>query len=143
MAGLSGPQRVAVWVVALVAGAAAVGLIGVAVLVDLDTGDRTASIVGAVVSLAGLAVSVVALVRTSSSAGSGGRRVRAGRGGVAAGGDVIGNAIGDGSEVVGRLNPPAPGGRRGLAADVEAGRDGVAAAGDVRDNAIGDNSERR
>ncbi|MCX5610068.1 hypothetical protein OHB39_21155 [Streptomyces sp. NBC_00047] len=132
------------WVVAVLAGVLAVGLIGVAALVDLETGDRTASIVGAVVSLAGLVVAVIALAQTSSGSGSGGgRRVRAGRGGVAAGGDLTGNAIGRGSTVVGPQSATRAGGLRGRAADVYAGRDGVAAAGDVRDNALGDDSERR
>ncbi|MER6022089.1 hypothetical protein [Streptomyces anulatus] len=55
--------RIVVWAVAVGCGLVAVGLIVVAFVVDLETADQTASIAGALVGLAGLAVSVYALRR--------------------------------------------------------------------------------
>ncbi|MET9450876.1 hypothetical protein [Streptomyces cinerochromogenes] len=122
------------------AGLASVGLI-VALVVNPDVADRTASVTGAVVGLAAFALSVVTLGRDSGSGVR--RRVRSGQGGIAAAGDVIGNAVGDRSKVIGA--PTTPGSNRAAEqpADVRAGRDGIAAAGDVRDNALGEGSERR
>ncbi|NBE52212.1 hypothetical protein [Streptomyces boluensis] len=139
MAGVSGAARVALWVVAVVAGVVSVGLI-VSLVVNPEAADRTASVTGAVVGLAALVVSVIGLVRAPG--GNGVRRVRAGRGGVAAGGDAVGNATGRGSKVVGAPSAPRPGAPYDGDADVRSGRGGVAAAGDVRDNAVGDESER-
>lgn len=140
MAGVSGAARFALWAAAVVAGVVSLGLIGVAVMVDLDTADRVASVAGAVVALVGLFVAVVALTQPSS--GRGMRRVRTGRGGVAAGGDMGGNAIGDRSKVTSPRRAPGSAMRRRGADDVIAGRGGVASGGDMRDNAIGDDSER-
>ncbi|MDV9202715.1 hypothetical protein [Streptomyces sp. Wh19] len=88
----SGAARAWVWVTAGLALLAAVGLALVAVLADLDTAGQAASVVGSVVGLAALLVSVVTLFRGGGS-GSG-RRVRAGRGAVAAGGNITGSALG-------------------------------------------------
>ncbi|GGK21134.1 hypothetical protein GCM10011583_61350 [Streptomyces camponoticapitis] len=46
----------------------AVALVLVAVLVDLDTGDRVASVAGAVTGLAGFTVALVALLREPAAA---------------------------------------------------------------------------
>lgn len=124
-------------VTAVVAGAATLGLVLVAVLADLDTAGQAASVVGAVVALAALVVSVLALGGTPAP----GRRVRAGRGAVAAGGDITGSALGAHSKVTGPRTPPAP--ARHTQADVHATRDGIATGGDITDSALGEGSERR
>ncbi|WP_299542175.1 hypothetical protein [uncultured Streptomyces sp.] len=138
---VSRAARVAVWVVAVVAGMVSAGLV-VALVVDPDMADRTASVTGAVVGLAAFVLAVVTLVRSPGTSG-GGRRVRGGRGGIAAGGNITGNAIGDRSRVIGPPTTAGPGSAGGQDADVRTGRDGIAAGGDVTDNALGDDSERR
>ncbi|MFB6507538.1 MULTISPECIES: hypothetical protein [unclassified Streptomyces] len=126
-----------VWVM-VVTGLATVGLVLVAVLADLNTAGQVASVVGAVV---GLAAFLVTLFRSGGASG-GGRRVRAGRGGVAAGGSITGSALGKDSKVTGpRTVPGRSPGRRG-GDDVRAGRDGVAAGGEITDSALGEGSER-
>ncbi|MFJ8884514.1 hypothetical protein ACIRJR_14065 [Streptomyces sp. NPDC102402] len=137
----SGAARVVVWVVAVVAGVVSAGLI-VALVVDPDMADRTAGVTGAIVGLAAFVLSVLTLLR-SPGTGSGGRRVRAGRGGIAAGGNITGNAIGDRSKVIGSPTPSGPAPAGGQGTDVQAGRDGIAAGGNITDNAVGDGSERR
>ncbi|MEU6826226.1 hypothetical protein ABZ921_36910 [Streptomyces atriruber] len=159
MAVLAGVRRRGVaWGVAVAGAAAAVGLTLVALLVDLDTADRVASLVGAVAGLAGLGFSAYALVQPDGSGSGGGngsgngggsaRVVRArGRGAVAAGGDVTGNAFGASSRTVnGRPGPqpptPRPSTPGSVGGHVSARGDGaVAAEGDVRGNAFGDGSE--
>ncbi|MFJ6902575.1 hypothetical protein [Streptomyces hokutonensis] len=141
---LTGAARVWVWVTAVVTGLAAAGLTLVAVLADLDTAGQAASVAGAVVGLAALLVSVIALLRSSGSGGSsgGGRKVRTGRGGVAAGGNITGSAIGKNSKVTGpRTRPGTPSAARD-GDDVRAGRNGVATGGDITDSALGEGSER-
>jgi hypothetical protein len=143
---VTGAARVWVWVTAVGTGLATIGLILLAVLGDLDTAGQAASVVGAVVGLAALVVSVVALFRTSSSgAGAGGGRgVRAGRRAVAVGGNITGSAIGKNSKVTGPPSTPgsAATAPRGDGDDVRARRDGIAAGGDVTDSALGEGSER-
>lgn len=126
-------------VVAWAAGVVALGLIGVAVFVDLDSGDRIASVVGAVV---GLAVAAYTFVGPS---GSSGRRIRAGRGATVIDGDVSGSAVGRGSKVVGPRTAPRTGPRRarGSDDDVRVGPESKVVLGDVTDSALGDESERR
>ncbi|MFD2012505.1 hypothetical protein [Streptomyces narbonensis] len=126
-------------VVAWAAGVVALGLIGVAVFVDLDSGDRIASVVGAVVGL------VVAAYTFVGPSGSSGRRIRAGRGATVIDGDVSGSAVGRGAKVVGpptapRTGPPRA---RGADDDVRAAPGGKVVLGDVTDSALGDESERR
>ncbi|MFF9556285.1 hypothetical protein ACF1DY_10745 [Streptomyces albus] len=140
MAG-AGRQAV-VWGTAVVSTVAAVGLAAVAWLGDLDTAGQAASVVGAVVGLAGLVVSVFTLARPANGGAAVGARVRAGRGGVAAGNDVSGSAVGAGSQVVGSPSPaPSPSPAAG-GSDVRARRGGVAAGRNITDSAIGDNSHR-
>ncbi|MFC8208381.1 hypothetical protein [[Kitasatospora] papulosa] len=142
---VSGAVRVGVWTVAVVAGVVSAGLI-VALVVNPDMADRTASVTGTVVGLAAFVLALITLVHnaaTSPGTSGGGRRVRAGRGGIAAGGNVTGNAIGDRSKVVGPATPPGPTPAGGQDRYVRAARDGIAAGGDVTDNALGDDSERQ
>ncbi|WP_135785854.1 hypothetical protein [Streptomyces bauhiniae] len=127
--------RIWTWVTAVVAGAATLGLVLVAVLADLDTAGQAASVVGAVVALAALVVSVLALGGTAP-----GRRVRAGRGAVAAGGNITGSALGTNSKVTGPHTPPTP--ARRPHDDVHASRDAIATGGDITDSALGEGSER-
>ncbi|MET7610087.1 hypothetical protein [Streptomyces seoulensis] len=121
---------------AVVAGAATLGLVLVAVLADLDTAGQAASVVGAVVALAALVVSVLALGGTPTQ----GRRVRADRGAVAAGGNITGSALGPHSKVTGPHTPPTP--ARRTRSDVHASRDAIATGGDITDSALGEGSER-
>lgn len=136
--------RPALWALAVVAGAGAAALAGVAVWGDLDTADRVASVVGASAALLGLVVSVVALARTSGQ-GDGGPRYRAGRGAVLIDGDANRSAIGKNSRVVAPLTPaPPPGGQRTTRpSDVKAARDSTVVLGNATDVALGRDSERR
>ncbi|MEV0874752.1 hypothetical protein AB0I86_26755 [Streptomyces sp. NPDC049950] len=138
---VSGAVRVGVWTVAVVAGVVSAGLI-VALMVNPDMADRTASVTGAVVGLAGFVLALITLVHIPGT-GGGGRRVKAGRGGIAAGGNITGNAIGDRSKAVGPPTQAGTAAASGQDTDVRAARDGLAAGGDVTDNALGDDSERR
>ncbi|TWE21571.1 hypothetical protein FB465_6763 [Kitasatospora atroaurantiaca] len=122
------------WVWRVVAGACAVGTVALvltAVLVDLESADKAASVVGAVVALAGLVVSVWQITAVSTGGSQdppGAVQVHAsGAQSLAVGGDVIGSAIGKGSKVVGQ--PPVAPGRSGPGVDDAARRD-VRASGD-------------
>lgn len=141
---MSDIRRRVMWAVAALCGVAGVGLILVAVLVDLDTADRTASVVGAVVALVGLALSTYSLLQVPANAG--GTTTAHGRGAIAASGSVSGNAIGARSKV--SAAPPAPGAPQtnsvSLSPQVDSrGEGAVAAGGDISGNAIGDDSEVR
>ncbi|MFI8916405.1 hypothetical protein ACIGW4_32945 [Streptomyces sp. NPDC053513] len=118
------------------------GLVAVAVFVDLDTGDRAASIVGAAAGLAGLALALrqgTTLAPPSPSAVppvSGARSVRAG--------GSIGRAVtGDGhtlthpSPTIPSGDTPAPGGPSGAAPGVP-GERGVEAGGSIGEAITGD-----
>ncbi|MFF7777537.1 hypothetical protein ACFZCG_24375 [Streptomyces tanashiensis] len=124
----------------------AVGLLVVLVVADLDTGDKVASLVGAILAGAGLVVAVLSLVR--DNAPPVGREVRAGQGGVAAGGDITGSALGASSRVstqppggpapvdaAGAVGPPAGSG------SVIADPGGIAAGGDISGSALGEGSQ--
>ncbi|MFF8269503.1 hypothetical protein ACF059_19235 [Streptomyces sp. NPDC016562] len=131
-----------VWVAGGVCGLVAVGLVMVAVFVDLDTGDRTASIAGAVIGLAGCLLSIYFGTRGSAS-GSGAVRAR-GRGAVAAGGSVSGNAVGKNAKVTRTANPSAPAAPAPAVTQPEVtarGAGAVAAGTDVTHNAIGEGSQ--
>lgn len=142
MAG-AGRQAV-VWGTAVASAVVAVGLAAVAWLGDLDTAGQAASVVGAVVGLAGLVVSVFTLARPANGGAAVGVRVRAGRGGAASGNDVYGSAVGAGSRVTGPATAlsPAPGNPPAGGSDVRARRGGAAAGRNITDSAIGDNSRR-
>lgn len=143
---VSETRRRVMWAVAALCGVTGVGLVLVAVLVDLDSADRTASVVGAVVALVGLALSTYALLQASANAGGAARAY--GSGAIAAGGSISGNAVGTRSKVSAapasaapstpQTNPVTPG------LQVESrGEGAVAAGGDISGNAIGDDSEVR
>ncbi|MFE7902022.1 hypothetical protein ACFU3E_31885 [Streptomyces sp. NPDC057424] len=144
----TGARRIVAWLVGAVCLAVVSWLVVTAVL-DLPTGDSTASVVAAVVAVIGLGLSGITLLRTPGSTGSGpgsGRtlRVRArGRGSIAAGGDVRGNAVGARAKVTGATGGPA-GDRPGRGErDVSArGTGAIGAGGNIVDNAIGEDSER-
>jgi len=68
---MAGSGRSLVWTVAVLSGAAAVGLGLMVWLVDLNTAGQAGSVAGAVVSLISLALSVYALLQQSGSSGSG------------------------------------------------------------------------
>jgi hypothetical protein len=139
---MTGTPRVWISVTAMLTGLATVGLALVAVFADPDTTERTVGMVGAVGSLVGLLVSVIALFRSTGGGPTGGRRVRGGRGSVVAGGNITGSAIGTSSKVTGPHTTPSSTAARRNADDVRAGRDGIAAGGDITDSALGEGSER-
>lgn len=126
------------WSTAVLCAAAGVGLVVVAVVVDLDTADRAASVVGGVVALCGTVLTVYQVL----SAGGAATGIRAqGARAVAAGGSISGNAMGTRSRVVGSAAGSAPGSAV-TGGSVEAVGDGALAAGQgVSGNAIGDDSE--
>ncbi|MEU9557277.1 hypothetical protein [Streptomyces fumanus] len=130
---MSGAARV--WTVgtAVVAGLASVSLIVFAVMADLDTAGQAASVAGAVVGLAALVVSVIALFRTGSPA-AGARSVQAG--------GAVGRAVtGDRNRLRSGAAPiPAPtsGPSSGQAVP---GERGVSAAGDIGHAVTGDENE--
>ncbi|MFE9743110.1 hypothetical protein [Streptomyces sp. NPDC006477] len=116
------------------------GLVAVAVFVDLDTGDRVASIVGAAAGLAGLALALrqgtTPAPPPATPPVSGARSVRAGA--------SIGRAVtGDGHTLThpSPTNPPAsapaPGGTSGTAPGVP-GERGVEAGGSIGEAITGD-----
>ncbi|RAG82364.1 hypothetical protein DN069_28010 [Streptacidiphilus pinicola] len=116
------------------------GLLALIVMRDLNTASLAASVVGAIAGIAGAAFAAIALLRNPDAGSAAGtRRVWAGEGGIAAGGDITGNAFGTNSTV------KVSGSRRRGAAqpdqshrDVKAGRDGIVAGGDITGNAIGE-----
>ncbi|MFB8237571.1 hypothetical protein ACFC58_13565 [Kitasatospora purpeofusca] len=130
------------WTVAAVCAAAGAGLVAVALWVDLETADKVASVVGALLALVGLAFTVRALLRerppaAGATAGGGDAcgggavrevRVRVEGGGVGAGGDITaaGTVRSNGSEREGGVPPRVD--RR----DVHVtGRGSVGAGGDI------------
>lgn len=133
---MTGVRRVAMWAGAVLCAAAGVGLVVIAAVVDLDTADRAASVVGGVVALGG---TVGMLYQILAGGGAAGVRAQ-GNHAIAAGGSITGNAIGRRSRVAGAgagpANGPAP-----AAGGVEAVGDGsLAAGGNVSGNAVGDDS---
>ncbi|MCX2184916.1 hypothetical protein KV205_30960 [Streptomyces sp. SKN60] len=133
------------WVVAGLAAVLAAGLVVVVLVMDLEQGEKIASVAGAVVSVLLAGFTVV----TAQPAGQG-RRIRAGRGATVIDGSVTGSALGRGSKVTGPPTTPAPapappsgGAPRPPVDGVSGGRDSTVILGDVRDSALGDESERR
>ncbi|MFG2875530.1 hypothetical protein ACGFYU_11075 [Streptomyces sp. NPDC048337] len=133
MAGSEGGRWV--WrAVLLLSAAVAVALVLVSVLVDLDTGNRVASVVGAVAGVGGVALAVHGLTRPAPAAGD--RSVQAGQG--------IGRAVtGDNN----RLHGPAPAVPAPAPSPAPAppvpGERGVAAAGGIGEAVTGDGNEQR
>ncbi|MFF3015419.1 hypothetical protein [Streptomyces sp. NPDC057939] len=137
---MAGTARRVVWGAVVVSALLVVGLLVVVLVFDLDTGDKVASLVGAGLAAAGFVVAVVALVRPANTSGG----VRAGQGGVAAGGSINGSAVGANSRVSGQAAPAAPG-AGGIApsggGQVTAEPGGIAAGGDITGSALGDGSQ--
>ncbi|MEV8099848.1 hypothetical protein [Kitasatospora sp. NPDC085879] len=117
--------------------------------VDLEAANMAASVVGAVVALAGLTLSVWQLLPASGAAEVGIRVQATGPHSVAAGGDITRNAFGARSKV-GSAPGSAPGSPAGPSApvvgpaegrQVEAVDGGLAAGGAMGRNAVGDDAE--
>ena len=134
---MSQMARRVVVAVAVLCGLLAVGLVVVALVVDLDTADRSASVAGSVLSAVGLAISVYALNRNSTPPVSGARSVVAG--------GSIGRAVtGDGNHLsTPALALPAPGTppQSGTTTVPAAGERGVSAGGTIHDAVTGDNNQ--
>lgn len=133
--------RVWIWATTVLTAVGTISLALLAVLADSDTTQQTVGVVGAIVAMLGLLVSVIALFRTTGGP-SNGRRVRGGRGSVAAGGNITGSAIGKNSKVTGPHSTHVGTLPRTSGDDVRAGKDGIAAGGDITDSALGEGSER-
>jgi hypothetical protein len=137
-------RRLAAWVVGVISLGVIVALIVTAVF-DLQKGDSTASVTAGVVAVVGLAISAITLIMSRAPGGPPPARAQVrskGRGAIAAGGNVSGNAIGKDAKVTGLSIGPATR-SRGERSDVAAeGSGAISAGGDITDNAIGEGSER-
>ncbi|MFJ3802794.1 hypothetical protein ACIPSJ_41810 [Streptomyces sp. NPDC090088] len=128
---MQGWKRVAVVLVAVVCAAAAIGLTAVAFAVDLETANQVASIVGALVGLAGFVVSAWALLRSARET------VEASNGAVAAGNDIGRVVKGNNNRATGAL--PTPPSAAGLGTSSKAdGLGSVAAGGSIGEVIGGD-----
>ncbi|MFF0201225.1 hypothetical protein [Streptomyces sp. NPDC005017] len=122
---MTGWKKIALVVVAVMCAVAAVGLTVVAFLADLETANQVASIVGALVGIAGFLVSLWALLR------SGGAGVEASNGGVAAGRSIGRVVTGNNNRLNGAVPMPASsGGPGGSGGSSKADGRGSTAAGD-------------
>lgn len=124
---------------AVVSGTVIVGLVAIAAL-DLDQGNRVASVIAAVVAILALLVSIVQMTRqpaTKTEVQSEGANA------LAAGGDVAGNAIGDHSTVFGTASSSPRQTTTNPTASNSEGQGSIAAGGSILDNAIGDGSVRK
>jgi hypothetical protein len=144
-----GTRRVCAWMVGTLCLIIIVGLIVTAVF-DLQIGDSTSSVIIGVTAVIGLAISTITLIMNSANTPTGSSaampaRIRSkGRGALAAGGSIRGNALGKNAKVIGPMSaapptaaPATPG------SDVSArGTGAMSAGGDIADNAVGEESER-
>ncbi|MGW5068807.1 hypothetical protein ACWEQJ_22270 [Streptomyces cyaneofuscatus] len=146
--------RIIVWGASVLCVLVAVGLGALAVAGDLDRADKAASLVGAVIGLAGLVVSLYALHRSPApgpvppppspgpapgpAAGTGSATVAEGVRSVAAGGSIGRAVTGDGVSLTGPapVLPPSSGGPAGSARAT--GERSVAAGGDIGEAITGD-----
>jgi hypothetical protein len=134
-------SRRTVWVIGALCALSTIGLVLVSLLVDLDTGDRVASIAGAAAGIVGCALSVYFGMQQNTSSRI---AVQArGRGAVAAGRNATGNAVGKNSKVTRTAPSAGPTqphtSRHG---EISATGSGAAAAGyDATSNALGKGSE--
>ncbi|MGC4927103.1 hypothetical protein [Streptomyces cyaneofuscatus] len=145
--------RIIVWGASVLCVLVAAGLGTLAVAGGLDRADKAASIVGAVIGLAGLVVSLYALHRSPApgpvppppgpapgpAAGTGSATVAEGVRSVAAGGSIGRAVTGDGVSLTGPapVLPPSSGG--GAAGSARAtGERSVAAGGDIGEAITGD-----
>ncbi|MCX5078672.1 hypothetical protein OHA84_36760 [Streptomyces sp. NBC_00513] len=126
--------------VAAVSAAAVVGLILAVVLVDLDTADRVASIIGAMIAAISLAVSMYTLNRPTGVAVAGARSVQAG-------GSIRRAVTGDNNRQQGppaEPQPPAAGPSPSATTTVPGvpGERGVAAGGSIGEAITGDGNQQ-
>ncbi|SOR76687.1 hypothetical protein SCNRRL3882_0170 [Streptomyces chartreusis NRRL 3882] len=109
----------------------------VAALGDLGTADRVASVVGAVLSAVGLAVSLVQLFR----AGGPGATAAAGARSVQAGGSIGRAVTGDRNRLSGNApSPPGSGTAAASSTSGPPGERGVSAAGSIGEAVTGDDN---
>ncbi|GAA1937482.1 hypothetical protein [Amycolatopsis minnesotensis] len=140
-------RRICAWSVGIVSSLVIIALIITAVL-DLQVGDSTSSVIAGVAAVIGLAVSVITLIRTSvpvePPTATPAQVHSRGRGAIAAGGSIRGNAIGKNAKATGASSSSTPAASpTPLRTDVSAeGLRALSAGGDIVDNAIGDGSER-
>jgi hypothetical protein len=139
-------RRVWAWVVGTLCLIIILGLIVTAVL-DLQLGDSTSSVIAGIAAVIGLAISMITLIINWSSAPTGSpsavhARIRSkGRGALAAGGSIRGNAIGKDTRVTGPSTSPSASAPQGV--DVSArGTGAMSSGGDIADNAMGEGAER-
>ncbi|MFF7888943.1 hypothetical protein ACH40F_51530 [Streptomyces sp. NPDC020794] len=144
----AGVRRTLAWIVGVLCLAVIVVLLASAVF-DLKVADQTASVVGAVVAVIGLALSVITLLVTSAGGGHASPTVTVragGQGSLAVAGDMQRNAMGDRSKITGSPTAPAPPAQSpGVphGRDVSASGGATAVGGNMADNAIGDDSEHQ
>ncbi|MER6618029.1 hypothetical protein [Streptomyces xantholiticus] len=70
MAGLSGRSRAVLWLVSVVSGVLAAGLVVLMAVADLDTAALAGGIIGTMAALASTVVAVLALLRSPEGAGT-------------------------------------------------------------------------
>ncbi|MEU7567002.1 hypothetical protein [Streptomyces fradiae] len=138
-------RKILVWTAMVVAGLLACVALTVLVVRDLDTADKLAGVVGALVGAAGLGVSLRALSRGAPGPDPAGPVVTAeGERSVAAGGSVSGTVVTGDGRSTGPLPPPRsprPTGRArpdsGPPAEVRTpGARSVGAGGDISGNVV-------
>lgn len=137
-------RRICAWSVGIASSLVIISLIITAVL-DLQVGDNAASVIAGVAAVVGLAISVITLIRDSGPLAATSARVRSkGRGAIAAGGSIRGNAIGKNAKATGAPNSSIQAASSSSPrTDVSAeGREALSAGGDIADNAIGEGGER-
>lgn len=119
------------------------GLVVAALLVitflDLDRGNKVATVVAGIVAVITLALSTMQVLRDSKKRG---RTIAATNGSVAAGGNVRGNAFGDKSVVTMTADSSVPSSPVAEVDVLSEGGSSIAAAGSVEDNAFGRDSRR-
>ncbi|GGR52558.1 hypothetical protein GCM10010219_67040 [Streptomyces netropsis] len=143
---MTGRARVLAWSGAVAGAGISVGLILVAVLADLDTAGQIAGIAGAIIGLAGLGVSLWALIpRPHVQPAAGPTTTASGERSVAAGGRIGMAATGDQSQVaptgLGSAPPASPPSPIPAGGTVEAsGGRSIAAGGDIGTAVTGDST---
>lgn len=107
-------------------------------LLNLDRGIKIATILGTAVAVVTLAVAIAQLIKSSAKSAS----VRAsGDGSISAAGDITGNALGQGSEVLGKPSPSGTTKSKHAPADISSqGRGTIASGGSIDGNALGKHS---
>jgi hypothetical protein len=133
-----GRARVAVWLLVVLLGLAALGLGIVAAVSDLDTSAQIATVAGSVGGLVAAAVSAYALLRPPATSRVAHAATAAGTRSVAAGGSIGRAVTGDRSRLTAAPVMPRTVGTSGSA---QAGGDrGIAAVGEVGEAITGDDA---